>query len=218
MKKHILCVGDSNTHGYCADPCDCADGVLLRFCEGERWTSLLQTALGEEYLVIEEGLSGRTTVFRDPLYEGLAAMDYIVPCLKSHEPIALLLLMLGTNDTKERFAANAACIALGMERLVHKAQAVDCWGSAAMPNILIVSPPVIDPRMECSVVGPCMGAGCAAKSRQLPPLLAEVAQRTGCHYLSAEGCELNSVDYMHLTRHGHAQLAALLARTIPILL
>ena len=25
MKKHILCLGDSNTHGYCADPADCAD-------------------------------------------------------------------------------------------------------------------------------------------------------------------------------------------------
>ena len=23
MKKHILCLGDSNTHGYCADPADC---------------------------------------------------------------------------------------------------------------------------------------------------------------------------------------------------
>ena len=26
MKRHILCIGDSNTHGYCADPADCADG------------------------------------------------------------------------------------------------------------------------------------------------------------------------------------------------
>ena len=27
MKTHILCLGDSNTHGYCADPKDNADGV-----------------------------------------------------------------------------------------------------------------------------------------------------------------------------------------------
>ena len=25
MRKHIICLGDSNTHGYCADPNDCAD-------------------------------------------------------------------------------------------------------------------------------------------------------------------------------------------------
>ena len=29
MKKHILCLGDSNTHGYCADPADCADLSLI---------------------------------------------------------------------------------------------------------------------------------------------------------------------------------------------
>ena len=50
MKKHILCLGDSNTHGYCADPNDCADHGI-RFNEDERWTCRLQKALGEEYLV-----------------------------------------------------------------------------------------------------------------------------------------------------------------------
>ena len=39
MKKHIVCIGDSNTHGYCADPNDCADGGI-RFNENERWTCL----------------------------------------------------------------------------------------------------------------------------------------------------------------------------------
>ena len=45
MKKHIVCFGDSNTHGYCADPADCADGGS-RFNEEERWTCLLQRKLG----------------------------------------------------------------------------------------------------------------------------------------------------------------------------
>lgn len=62
MKKRILCFGDSNTHGFCADPMDCADGGN-RFNESERWTCLLQKQLGDEYLVIEEGLGGRTTCF-----------------------------------------------------------------------------------------------------------------------------------------------------------
>ena len=68
MKTHILCLGDSNTHGYCADPNDCADHGI-RFNEEERWTCRLQKALGDEYLVTEEGLSGRTTVFVDPIHE-----------------------------------------------------------------------------------------------------------------------------------------------------
>ena len=77
MKKHIVCLGDSNTHGYCADPADCADGALQRFNEDERWTCLLQKQLGESYLVIEEGLSGRTTVFDDPLFEQLCPLPYL---------------------------------------------------------------------------------------------------------------------------------------------
>lgn len=27
MKKHVLCLGDSNTHGYCADPTDCSVNI-----------------------------------------------------------------------------------------------------------------------------------------------------------------------------------------------
>ncbi|NCB64155.1 MAG: lipolytic enzyme, G-D-S-L [Clostridia bacterium] len=216
MKKHIVCLGDSNTHGYCADPSDCADGSLLRFNENERWTCLLQNALGDEYLVLEEGNSGRTTVFDDPLYEGLAAIDYLVPCLKTHEPVSLLIIMLGTNDTKERFGANAACIALGMERLVRKAKSVDCWAGGT-PNILIVAPPAIGDGMESSPVGACMGAGCTLKSRELPPLLRSTAELTGAHFFDAAECEFNRVDYMHLTGRGHSQLAKALAGLIPAL-
>ena len=77
MRRHIVCLGDSNTHGYCSDPTDCADGALGRFNEDERWPCLLQKALGENYLVIEEGLSGRTTVFDDPVHEGYSALPYL---------------------------------------------------------------------------------------------------------------------------------------------
>ena len=105
MKKHIVCFGDSNTHGYCA----MNDG---RFDENERWTCLLQKELGEDYLILEEGLSGRTTCFNDPLFEGLSGLDYIYPCLMSHEPVDLLIIMLGTNDTKERFGASSAWMQL----------------------------------------------------------------------------------------------------------
>ena len=124
MKKHILCLGDSNTHGYCADPADCADGGI-RFNEDERWTCLLQKTLGEDYLVTEEGLSGRTTVFPDPLHESMDALGCAYVLLKSHEVIDLLIIMLGTNDVKERLGVNASCIAIGMEPLVRKAQSVD---------------------------------------------------------------------------------------------
>lgn len=209
MKKHVLCLGDSNTHGYCADPADCADGGTC-FNEDERWTCRLQTALGDAFLVTEEGLGGRTSVFVDPLHESMDALSVAYALLKSHEVIDLLIIMLGTNDTKERFHANAATIAAGIERLVQKCKTTDCWGAHA-PNILLVCPPPIGAGFHDDV----MGAGCVEKSVALPPYLRQVAERNGCHFFDARDCEFNSVDFMHLSKKGHARLAEQLAMLVP---
>ena len=217
MKKHIICLGDSNTHGYCADPNDCADSVLARFNESERWTCLLQKKLGDEYLVCEEGLSGRTTVFVDPLYDGLDALHYLWPCLKSHEPVSLLIIMLGTNDVKERFCASAHAIAIGMRRLVQYAKATDCWGPKGTPNILIICPPPIGDGLINSSVYPEMGNGAIEKSRELASYYKSMCEENGVHFLDAgtAGVKFNEVDFMHLTKASHAKLAEVLGDLIP---
>lgn len=217
MKKHIICLGDSNTHGYCADPTDCGDGSN-RFNENERWTCRLGNLLGDKYWVLEEGLSGRTTVFPDPLHESMPALDVIYPILMSHEPVDLLIVMLGTNDTKERLGANAACISLGMERLIIKAKSVPCWNTRG-PNILVVCPPHINEKMESSSVSASMGFGCAVKSQELAKWMEPVVKAQGCAWLDAEGiAEFNQVDFMHLTQKGHADLAKKLSEIVPQLI
>lgn len=210
MKKHIVCFGDSNTHGYKA----VTNG---RFDEDERWTRLLQAKLGDGYLVIEEGLSGRTTCFDDAIHEGLSGLGYIYPCLMSHEPVDLLVIMLGTNDTKERFGVSAACIALGMKRLVAKAKAtVDAWAEGG-PNILIVCPKNIDQEYEETPIALTMGRGCAGKSAGLAAEYQKIAELMGCAFFDANTVvtENNHIDYMHLTDEGHRQLADALAGLIP---
>ena len=215
MKKHIVCFGDSNTHGYCADPMDCEDHGE-RFNENERWTCLLQRKLGDEYLVLEEGLSGRTTVFNDPLHECMSGLDYITPCLMSHEPVDLLIIMLGTNDTKDRFASSAACIGIGMSRLVKKAMSTECWGGKK-PNILVVCPPAMGKEMPNGIFGDTMGEFCVEKSEQLAKYYKEQCALLGVQFADAGamGCEFNQIDYMHLTKKGHATLAENLAELIP---
>ena len=42
-----------------------------------------------------------------------------------------------------------------------------------------------------------------------------VAERNGVHFLDAKDCEFNPVDFTHLTKKGHAQLAGLLAGLVP---
>lgn len=212
MKRHIVCLGDSNTHGYCADPGDCADHGD-RFNEEERWPCLLQKHLGEEYLVLEEGLSGRTTVFNDPLHESMAALDVIYSILMSHERVDLLIVMLGTNDVKERLGANPACIAIGLERLLLKAMSVPAWKNNT-PNILVVCPPHIGDGLWDEP----MGKGCPEKSKVLARYYKPKCDALGVHFLDAEGiAEFNKVDFMHLTRKGHKDLAEALSALVPTL-
>ena len=210
MRKHIVCFGDSNTHGYQA-----VTGG--RFDETQRWTCLLQEKLGEGYQIIEEGLSGRTACFSDPIHEGLSGLDYIYPCLMSHEPVDLLIIMLGTNDTKERFGLSAACIALGMKRLIEKAiAAADAWKGEG-PNILLVTPQNIDERYADTEVASTMGRGCAEKSKGLSEEYEKLAELMGCHYLDANrviSAGPNTIDYMHLAEEGHRELAEALAKEI----
>ena len=213
MRRHIVCLGDSNTHGYSPD------APQFRFGEEERWTCLLQRALGQDYLVLEEGLPGRTTVFEDPVEEGMPALPYLYPCLKSRAPVDLLVIMLGTNDTKERLSANACAIGKGMTRLVRKAQSIDCWGEKG-PNILLIAPLAIGKGVERSPVAQEMGQGCVEKSLRLPGQFRAAAKELGCAFLDANtlGLEQNQVDHMHLTRDSHRLLAEALAQLIPTLL
>ncbi len=211
--KKIVCYGDSNTHGYNSK-------TQTRFTEEERWTSLLQKYLGNEYSVQEEGLEGRTTVFEDPLFEGLSGLSYLFPCLMTHKPLDLLIIMLGTNDTKERFSATAENIAKGMERLVEKAIAsTSVWRHK--PNILIITPPPIEKGYATTSVAGEMGAGCVEKSESLAALYQQVAQRLHCHFLDAasiEGMQMYPYDYMHLSFESHQLLAKKLSEIIPSIL
>lgn len=212
--KKIVCFGDSNTYGYNAKTID-------RFTEEERWTCLLAKRLGEGYYVAEEGLEGRTACFEDPLFEGLCGFSYLYPCLMTHKPVDLLVIMLGTNDVKQRFSSTPENVAKGMERLLQKALDSRIAFRDSHPNVLLIAPPAIESGYkETSVYGE-MGANCDVKSRALAPLYEQVAKNAGCHYLDAgqiPGVEMNPYDFMHLSLQAHSAFAEFLAEKIPELL
>ena len=98
--KEILCFGDSNTHGY-------MPGLGTRYPIDQRWSGLLGKLLGDGYHVVEEGMDGRTTAFEDDLQPWRSALGYIGPCVKTHAPLDLIIIMLGTNDSKTRYGVSA---------------------------------------------------------------------------------------------------------------
>lgn len=62
--RSVLCYGDSNTHGQIP-----GGTPLDRYRPSERWPGIMAKELGHGWHVIEEGLSGRTTVRDDPIEE-----------------------------------------------------------------------------------------------------------------------------------------------------
>ena len=202
MQKNILCFGDSNTHGYNSK-------TGGRFDVNERWTKLLQKNLGDDYYIIEEGLSGRTTSFEDPVFEGLCGLNVIYPCMMSHEPLDLVIIMLGTNDTKDRFNANSFIIGKGLERLAQKTIDIHAaWRGA--PNVLLIAPPPIHPDYAKTAIAGEMGDKCVERSRGLAKEFKDVADRLHCHFLDAgsiPGIEMYPYDWMHLSLESHKLLA-----------
>lgn len=212
MKKHILCYGDSNTWGYCAE----SDGG--RFDDESRWTMQLQHILGDSYFICEEGLNGRTSVFEDPLFEGRNGFATLTPVLRSHKPLDLLIIMLGTNDCKQRFAATAQNIADGVSRIVTKAKQLDdIWKN--LPRILVVAPIIIGDGIYKADAYFDMGDGCVEKSVKLPSLLKEMTKEQNCFfYDSNEVVVPNKIDFIHFNSESHTKLAAELAKIIPEIL
>jgi lysophospholipase L1-like esterase len=206
--RRVLCFGDSNTWGY--DP---ATGG--RFAREVRWTGVLARALGPGVEVIEEGLNGRTTVRDDPLEAHRNGMTYLLPCLESHAPLDLVLLMLGTNDLKARFALGAREVADGARRLANAVRASGSGPGGAAPHLLLVAPPPVRPRGELDE----MFAGAAAKSRDLAVELGRVAAARRCPFFdSGTVAVAGRLDGLHLEAEGHRALALALVPHVRALL
>lgn len=206
--QSVLCYGDSNTFGQTT-----ADTPQQRFGPHVRWPGVMRAQLGESWLVIEEGLSGRTTVHDDPV-EGAEknGRTYLKPCLESHRPIDVIILMLGTNDLKIRFNKPVGEIAMGVSALISDIQGIAPGRDGDVPQIILVSPPPIlkDLRGWESVF-----QGGYEKSLRLAEEYANVADVRGVHFFDA-GSVANSsdMDGFHLDVESHKALGHALAQRV----
>ncbi|TVR02478.1 MAG: hypothetical protein EA403_08780 [Spirochaetaceae bacterium] len=172
--KTVLCYGDSNTWGWNA-------ATRARYPREERWTGRLQQQLGEGYWVVEEGQNGRTTVHDDPVEGSKNGMNYLIPCLESHHPVDLVVLMLGTNDLKRRFCKSAMEIARSAGRLVRAIRTSPFGPGDQPPRVLLVAPPPITTLTDFSEVF----AGSVEKSLQFGTWYRAEAELHGVAFLDA---------------------------------
>ncbi|MGB5832364.1 MAG: SGNH/GDSL hydrolase family protein [Thiohalocapsa sp.] len=190
--KTILCYGDSNTWGMI--PMTSLTSSE-RHARQDRWPAVMQRALGADYAIIEEGLNGRTTVFDDPIDgEHKNGRSYLLPCLESHAPLDLVIIMLGSNDLKSRFNLSAYDIASGAGRLAEMVSASIRGQRGIKPETLLVCPCCIGPlRLLAEPF-----AGGVEKSQRLHTHYRAVADSLGCNYLNAGDHAVSSpVDGLH---------------------
>lgn len=206
--KTILCYGDSNTYGY--DP-----ETGMRYPEEVRWTGQLRKRLGEEYRVIEEGCNGRTTIYRDPVEGWKNGMDYLKPCLNSHKPIDLVILMLGSNDLKKMYGATAAESAKGAGQLVDVIQTFTQEKQGFIPDILLVSPPKIGAGISSSSFASSFAESAVEESVQFVVHFQKIAKEKQCHFLDAAAVAPPSkADCLHLSPESHSALAEALYQEV----
>ncbi|GIG58762.1 hydrolase [Longispora fulva] len=206
----VLCYGDSNTQGERPSDYD-----LGRWPADVRWTGQLQDLLGDGFSVIEEGLGGRTTDVDYADRVGKNGRTYLRPCLDTHTPLDIVVLMLGTNDLKIVFDRSADQIAAAVGGLLDDIETYGV-GRAGPPKVILLSPAPVDdtkPGYYADEI-PRYDTASVAKSRELADRLRALAEKRG-HLFADIGivAEVGD-DGVHLTRDSHSAVAALVAARI----
>ena len=208
-KKRIVCFGDSLTWG--ANPKE-----IARFDEEDRWPMVLQAELGDDYQVIEEAQPGRTISNDDPAENDKNGIKYIVPCVESHDPFDLLVIMLGTNDCKRKFANSAMDIGGEMRLMIEKVLAFRDFRCISKFKVMIIAPPVISEAIKDSWIGDSFGFENAHKvSSGLAKWYKETADMYGCAFMNADDyVKTSDIDGVHLDPEEQRKLGRAVAEYI----
>jgi len=197
--KQILAFGDSNTWGL-------IPGTGERYPEHIRWTGILRKAAANlGYTVLEDGVCGRTTVFRDPFRSGRKGLDSIAR-YRDAENLSAVVLMLGTNDCKAAFRASPEQIGRGLEQCLERFEEL-----VPPERILVVSPlllgrdvwrPEKDPAFDRQSVSTCAA---------LKEVYGKITRKRGNAFMAASdhafACH---IDEEHLNAEGHERLASVI--------
>lgn len=211
MKKNIMVFGDSNTWGW--NPCNDLVQPLQRWDDDVRWTGVLQSLLGDDYNVLNEGLNGRTTVWDDPIEEYRCGKDQIIPALDICAPLDLVIIMIGTNDLKVRYSVSAQDIANGAALILDKTLNQSGAFRNNSPKVLFICPPPLGP-IENGVFAD-MFKGNNKKSTELSKFYRGVAESRNVAFLDAGTIVKSSEeDGLHLQADQHKLLGTAVAEIV----
>lgn len=211
--KNILVYADSLSWGIIPD-------TRLRLPFDERWPGVLEHALnawGFKVRVIEDCLNGRRTVWDDPFKPGRNGLVGLAQRIEVHSPLALVILMLGTNDFQFCHPSNDAwASAQGVAALVNEIRKAPTEPGMPVPPILVVAPPLIG--LPKGSIAPKF-KGAETRCAGLADAYREMADGLGCFFFDAQTVTSSSrVDGVHLDADQHGVLGRALADRLRALL
>jgi lysophospholipase L1-like esterase len=195
--KNILCFGDSNTYGL-------IPGTDRRYPWGIRWTSIVDEQVhGWGYRVVEEGLCGRTTIFEDRTRQGRNGSSMLPVLLETHNPVDIVVLMLGTNDCKTAYNTTPEKIGEGVEKLIEQIQNHD-----SNIKILLVSPIELGEGVWETGYDTEFDRKSVEVSRRLPQVYREIAERKNIEFIAASQYAVpGEADREHMDKISHRNFA-----------
>jgi lysophospholipase L1-like esterase len=210
---HVLVYADSLTWGIIPN-------TRGRLPFEERWPGVLEKQLndlGQPVRILEDCLNGRRTVWEDPFKPGRNGLRGLAQQIEAQSPLALVILMLGTNDFQFCHPYNNAWSAgQGVTSLINEIRQAPIEPGMPVPPVLLLSPPPIG-----SPQGPVAEKFFGAEKRcsGLAEIYRQVSSNLGCHFFDAGSVTPSSrVDGVHLDRDQHWLLGKALADVVaPIL-
>ncbi len=183
-----------------------------------RWPGVMEIALLERGLsvrVIEDCLNGRRTVWEDPFKPGRNGLVGLAQRIEVNSPLALVVLMLGTNDFQSVHPYTAWHAAQGIAALVTAIRQAPIEPGMPVPPVLVVVPPAIQ-----TPKGPLARkfTDAAGKSAGLAVAYREICADLGCYFFdSGSVTDASPVDGIHLDADQHARLGNALAAFVATL-
>ena len=99
--------------------------------------------MGYPVRVIEDCLNGRRTAADDPFKPGRNGLIGLEQRMEINSPLALVMIMLGTNDFQSMHSFTARQSAQGLGALVEAIRRAPIEPGMTTPDILLIAPPTI---------------------------------------------------------------------------
>ena len=208
MMHQIFVYGDSLTWGIIPH-------TRRRLPFGARWPGVMERdllAAGQAVRVIEDCLNGRRTAWEDPYKAGRNGLLGLEQRIEINCPLALVIVMLGTNDFQSVHRHNAWHSAQGLAALVRAIRRAPIEPDMPVPEILVVAPPPIQ-RPKGSIAPKFEGA--EERCVGLAQAYERITIEEKCRFFDAATVTRSSVvDGVHLDADQHAALGHALAKVV----